>query len=214
MRILIAPDKFKGSLGAGDVGAAIARGLQSARPTAQLEIVALADGGEGTAEAVRSALGGEWVVAAAHDALGRVQPGRYAWLPGPRLAVMEMSAAAGLSQLVPNERDPTRASTFGVGEMLRDAAERGAVEIIVGLGGSATNDGGFGMARALGFQFFDARDHELGGPVSNLLNLARIVPPGRLSLPAITAACDVNNGNSRIQLVAPGGRRGGDLCQR
>jgi glycerate kinase len=194
MRILIAPDKFKGSLGASDVGAAIARGLQSALPMADLELVALADGGEGTADAICSAAGGEWIViAAAQDALGRARPARYAWLTEPRLAVMEMSATAGLSQLAPNERDPMRASTFGVGEMLRDAANRGAAEIIIGLGGSATNDGGFGMARALGFRFLDASDDELGGPVSDLLKLSRIVPPDGLSLPPITAACDVSN---------------------
>jgi glycerate kinase len=168
MRILIAPDKFKGSLGAEDVGAAIARGLQSALPLARLDIVALADGGEGTAAAIRRARDADWVAAAAHDALGRTSQGHYAWLAAPRLAVMEMSAVAGLSQLAPNEREPMRASTFGVGEMLRDAAERGAAEIMIGLGGSATNDGGFGMARALGFRFLDADDRELNGPVSDL----------------------------------------------
>ena len=148
MRILIAPDKFKGSLGAAEVGAAIAKGLQSIRPTAELEIVALADGGEGTADAIRSSTGGEWIVIAADDALGRARQSRYAWLTASRLAVMEMSATAGLSQLAPNERDPVHTTTFGVGQMLLDATERGAAEIIIGLGGSATNDGGFGMARA------------------------------------------------------------------
>ncbi len=193
MRILIAPDKFKGSLGAEDVGAAIARGLQSVLPAARLDIVALADGGEGTAAAIRRARDGEWVAAAAHDALGRASQGHYAWLAAPRLAVMEMSAVAGLSQLAPNERDPMCASTFGVGEMLRDAAERGAAEIIIGLGGSATNDGGFGMARALGFRFLAAGGHELTGPVSDLLSLSQILAPNKLSLPSITAACDVSN---------------------
>ena len=194
MRILIVPDKFKGSLGAQEVGAAIARGLESALPKARCEIVALADGGEGTADAICQARDGEWLDVAAHDALGRALQGRYAWLLAePRLAVMEMSAVAGLVQLAPNERDPTRASTLGVGEMLRDAAERGAAEIIIGLGGSATNDGGFGMARALGFRFLEAEGRDLTGPVSDLLDLARIVPPNELSLPPITAACDVSN---------------------
>ncbi len=193
MRILIAPDKFKGSLDAQAVGEAIARGLQAALPVAQLEIVALADGGEGTAEAICRAGAGEWIASAAHDALGRAVEGRYAWLAGPRLAAMEMSAVAGLGQLAPNERDPMRASTFGVGEMLRDAAERGAAEIIIGLGGSATNDGGFGMARAFGFRFLESKGRELTGPVSDLLDLSRIVPPNELSLPPITAACDVSN---------------------
>ncbi len=104
-----------------------------------------------------------------------------------------MSAAAGLAQLAPNECDPLRASTFGVGEMLLAALARGPRQIIIGLGGSATNDGGFGLARALGFRFFGQDDRELAGPVDELLDLLRIDSPNELSLPPITAACDVNN---------------------
>jgi glycerate kinase len=104
-----------------------------------------------------------------------------------------MSAAAGLAQLPPDERNPVNASTFGVGEMLRAAATRGADQIILGLGGSATNDGGFGMARALGFRFLDASGKEVTGPVSRLLDLTRIESPEELSLPKIVAACDVRN---------------------
>jgi glycerate kinase len=193
MRIVIAPDKFKGSLGAQAVGEAIARGIQGALPEAQLEIVACADGGEGTAEAIRRARDGEWVDCAAHDALDRNVQSRYAWLTAPRLAVMEMSAAAGLELLAPNERDPIRASTFGVGELLRAAADRGAAQIIIGLGGSATNDGGCGMARALGFRLLGEEGRELTGPVSDLLMLARIEMPNDLRLPLIIAACDVGN---------------------
>ncbi|MBA3544519.1 MAG: glycerate kinase [Chthoniobacterales bacterium] len=193
MRILIAPDKFKDSLGAEAVGQAIARGIGAAWPAAQLEIVSLADGGEGTAEAIRRARDGEWIDCRAHDALGRAMACRYAWLTRQRLAVMEMSAVAGFAALAPNERAPVRASTFGVGEMLRCAADRGAREIIVGLGGSATNDGGFGMARALGFRFLDETGRELTGSVSDLLKLAQIESPNDLALPAIIAACDVNN---------------------
>ncbi len=193
MRILIAPDKFKGSLGARAIGEAIARGLEAALPEADLEIVPLADGGEGTAEAICQARGGEWVNCPAHDALGRVRPARYGWLAAPRLAVMEMSAAAGLAQLAPDERNPLRASTFGVGEMLASATARRAVEIIIGLGGSATNDGGFGLARALGFRFLGDDGRALTGPVSELADLAQIISPNELSLPRITAACDVRN---------------------
>jgi glycerate kinase len=109
------------------------------------------------------------------------------------LAVLEMSAAAGLQPLLPNERNPVSASTFGVGEMLRAAASQGAREIIIGLGGSATNDGGFGLARALGFRFIGLDDRELIGPVTALLDLSRIESPDELSLPRITAACDVTN---------------------
>ncbi len=193
MRILIAPDKFKGSLGAEEVGQCIAAGLKTALPMAELEIVALADGGEGTTEAICRAAGGEWIECRAHDALGREITTHYAWLAESGLAVCEMSAAAGLAQLAPNERDPLRASTFGVGEMLRAALARQPREIVIGLGGSATNDGGFGLARALGYRFFERDGRALAGPVSDLLQLTRIEAPNDLPLPPITAACDVNN---------------------
>jgi glycerate kinase len=193
MRILIAPDKFKGSLGASEVADRIAAGLRSALPTAELEIVPIADGGEGTAEAICRGRGGKWLTWPAHDALGRALDARYGWLAKSHLAVLEMSAAAGLQQLAPNERNPLLTSTFGVGELLRAAADRGANEIIVGLGGSATNDGGSGMARALGFRFFGNDGAELDATAVSLLNLARIESPDELSLPRITAACDVRN---------------------
>ena len=109
----------------------------------------------------------------AHDPLGREIEARYAWIEGVELAVMEMSEAAGMRRLCESERDPVRATTFGVGEMIFDAASRRANEIIIGLGGSATNDGGFGMARALGYQVF-ANGNELTGPVSELAKLTRI----------------------------------------
>ncbi|MEO5718661.1 MAG: glycerate kinase [Chthoniobacterales bacterium] len=193
MRILIAPDKFKGSLGAEEVGQSIAAGLKTALPGTELEIVALADGGEGTTEAICHAAGGELVSCRVHDALGREIVAQYGWLPQSGLAICEMSAAAGLAQLASDERDPLRASTFGVGEMLLAASAKKPGEIIIGLGGSATNDGGFGLARALGFRFFGHDGRALAGPVDDLLDLLRIETPNDLSLPPITAACDVNN---------------------
>ena len=123
-------------------------------PDAKIDIVPMADGGEGTAEVICDARGGSWLKCKAHDPLGREIDARYAWIESGKLAVMEMSEAAGMRRLIENERDPVRANTFGVGEMILDATNRGANEIIIGLGGSATNDGGFGMARALGFRFF------------------------------------------------------------
>src|ERR1700730_552352 len=199
MKILIAPDKFKGSLSAREVAENIAAGLREVLPQAKIDIVPMADGGEGTAEVVCSALGGSWMKCKAHDPLGREIEARYAYIdpPSPRLrrdklAVMEMSEAAGMRRLSESERDPLRASTLGVGEMLLDAAQRGAREIIIGLGGSATNDGGCGMARKLGFRFF-AGDKELTGAVTELLELTRIERPKDLSLAKITAAADVRN---------------------
>lgn len=193
MRILIAPDKFKGSLGERAVAEAIAAGLRAALPQAELILAPVADGGEGTAEVIREARGGEWQSCPAHDAFGRPITARYAWLEKAKTAVLEMSETAGMRRLAPNELDPMNASTFGVGEMLLAAAARGALEVIVGLGGSATNDGGFGVAQALGFRFLDREGREIRGPVPELLNLSRIGLPDDLSRPHITAAADVRN---------------------
>ena len=176
MTILIAPDKFKGSLSAKDVAQNIAAGLREILPDARIDIIPLADGGEGTAEVICDALRGRWITTAVHDPLGKVIEARYAWIEKNRLAIIEMSEAAGMRRLTLNEYDVDLASTFGVGEMLLDAARHDAREIIVGLGGSATNDGGFGLARALGFRFF-AGEKELGGVVSELVQLTRIDLP-------------------------------------
>lgn len=193
MRVLIAPDKFKGSLSGREAAENIAAGLREVLLDAAIEIVPVADGGEGTAEVIRKACAGEWVKCDSHDALERPITARYAWLRDRGTAVLEMSEAAGMWRIAPPERDPSRANTYGVGEMLLHAAKRGACEITVGLGGSATNDGGFGMARALGFRFLNSESVELNGPVSDLLDLERISGPSDLSLPALVAAADVKN---------------------
>jgi glycerate kinase len=207
VKILIAPDKFKGTLDARGVAQNIARGLLDVLPDAQIEIVPMADGGEGTAEAICAARDCSWVECKAHDPIGREVDARYGWIDQQQLAVMEMSEAAGMWRLSKSERDPIRATTFGVGEMILDAVRRGANEIIIGLGGSATNDGGFGMARSLGYRFF-SNEKELTGAVTDLQNLTKIeapvaagVPPAQsrmqpaqLPLPLnIIAAVDVKN---------------------
>ena len=176
MRILIAPDKFKGALNAREVAENIAKGLLDVLPDAQIEIMPMADGGEGTAEAICEARGCSWVQCKAHDPLGREIDARYGWIEQEKIAVMEMSEAAGMRRLSETERDPLDATTFGVGEMILDATNRGANEIIIGLGGSATNDGGFGMARALGFRFF-SNEKELTGVVTELQDLTEIETP-------------------------------------
>jgi glycerate kinase len=212
MHILIAPDKFKGSLSARRVAENIALGIRDVIPDAQIEIAPMADGGEGTAEVIYDSLGGEWATCVAHDALGGGVEARYVWIRDQGMAVMEMSETAGMRRLKDRVRDLMHTSTFGVGEMLLDAAKRGAREIIIGLGGSATNDGGFGMARALGFRFFDKREIEINDGPAELMGLTRIeapvaagVPPAKSpkSQPAsasggplqikIVAACDVRN---------------------
>jgi glycerate 2-kinase len=209
MKIIIAPDKFKGTLTAREVAQNIAKGLFDILPDAQIEIVPMADGGEGTAEAICDARGCSWLECKAHDPLGREIDARYGWIDQEKLALMEMSEAAGMRRLTESERDPIRATTFGVGEMILDATKRGANEIILGLGGSATNDGGYGFARALGFQFFvQSSARKLDGfkpsslpgsyklierAVTELANVVRIKNPAGLELPKIIAAVDVNN---------------------
>jgi len=211
MRILIAPDKFKGSLSARQVAENIALGIGDVIPDVQIEIAPVADGGEGTAEVIHDSLGGEWVTCASHDALGGRIEARYVWIRDQGTAVMEMSEAAGMRRLKDGVRDIMCASTFGVGEMLLDATKRVARKIIVGLGGSATNDGGFGMARALGFRFFDERHNEIEkaldlisvagievpvaagvSPVTSLKSQPASASGGPLQM-RIIAACDVKN---------------------
>ena len=192
MRILIAPDKFKGSLGALQVASNIAAGLREGLPQAELEIVPVADGGEGTAEVICQARFGEWVACSAHDAFGNTISARYGWIEESATAVMEMSEAAGWRRLLSEVHDPLRANTFGVGEMLLDATRRGARQLIVGLGGSATNDGGFGMARSLGFRFFANQMELTDGPVE-LTELTKIFRPKNLRLPRLDGATDVRN---------------------
>ena len=205
MNILIAPDKFKGALNAREVAENIAKGLRDALPDAKIDIVSMADGGEGTAEVICDARRGSWLKCKAHDPIGREIDARYGWIASGNIAVMEMSEAAGMRRLSEKERDPVRASTFGVGQMLLDATKRGANEIIIGLGGSATNDGGVGMARALGFRFFQQeQEQQLKGAVNELVRLNRIEAPKNLELPKIVAAVDVrspllgNNGATRV----------------
>jgi glycerate kinase len=193
MRILIAPDKFKGCLSAKEVAGAIGSGIHEALPDAEIELMPIADGGDGTADVICNALGGSWVTCRAHDPLGRQIDCRYGLIEDSKLAAMEMSEAAGMRCLGDEERDPLRATTFGVGEMILDAVRRGAEKILIGLGGSATNEGGFGMARALGFRFFDSEGIQIRTAITKLRTLTRIEPPRNLTLPSIVAAVDVQN---------------------
>jgi glycerate kinase len=193
VKILVAPDKFKGSISALAAAEAIARGWRAAMPHAEIELAPIADGGEGFAETLCAALGGAWVPQRARDPLGREVAARYVWIERERLAVLDMSEASGLWRLAPAERDPLRATTYGTGQLMRAALERGARRILVGLGGSATTDGGIGMAEALGFRFLTSDGEELEAIPGHLLALTRIVGEGALDFPEIVAACDVQN---------------------
>ncbi len=189
MRILIAPDKFKGTLSAHSVAEQIAAGLRDVLPEAELELLPLADGGEGTADMLGDAMGAARIDCEVHNPLGKKMTARYRWVAQTGTAILEMSAPAGAKGLT--SLDPLRATTFGVGEMILHAAANGAREIVIGLGGSVTNDGGLGLARALGFAF-QGRDGPVVTP-GKLIDLEAIIPKTNLSLPKITGAVDVLN---------------------
>ncbi len=203
MRIVCAPDSFKECMSAADAAAAMARGIRSVDPSAECVEIPMADGGEGTAAALVSALGGTWVTGRCHDALGRELQGRVGWVSDRSLAILEVAEAVGLERIAPAERDVWRASSRGVGELLRLALDAGAAEIIVGLGGSATNDAGSGMLAELGVQLLDAQGAPVGDGPRGLQDLARADLSGldpRLRQVRIRLASDVSN-----PLLGPGG---------
>ncbi len=195
MRIVIAPQEFKGSLSASEAAAAMAEGARSALPGAALEIVPMADGGPGTVEAVVAAEEGRTVTTTVQDPLGRPVEARWG-IVGGRTAVIEMAAVAGLSLLTADERDPRVTSTYGVGELVLAALEAGCRRLIIGQGGSATNDGGAGMAQALGVRFLDTDGGELPSGGAALACLERIDVSGldsRVRAREVIAATNVTN---------------------
>lgn len=195
MRVLIAPQAFKGSLDAVGVAAAVARGLRRVFPDVECDELPLADGGEGTVRALVRATGGTLRKSRVHDPLGREIDAEWGILGDGRTAVVEMAAASGLPLLEATERDPRRASTRGTGELLLEAAESGVARVVIGIGGSATNDGGAGMARAVGFRFLDAEGKDMPDGGAALARLHRIegqVDP-RLVRVSIEVASDVTN---------------------
>jgi glycerate 2-kinase len=201
MHVLIAPDKFKGSLTAAQAAASLAEGWRAGWPVdkpLEIECLPVADGGEGTAEAIHDALAGRWITLAVHDPIGRVVKGRYALVDnagGERLAVLEMSSASGFSLVQGDDRDLLRGNTFGTGQLLDHALRKGGAErVIVGIGGSATNDGGIGLAAALGFRFLDAEHCELEPTPQHLTELVSIGFPAHPLPPVpINVASDVKN---------------------
>ena len=152
-KIVVASDSFKGSLTSRQVADAVEQGIREVYPECEVVKLNVADGGEGTMDSLRSTLGGRWVNAKVEDPLGRRMNSAYVILNDGRTAVIDVSAASGLTLLKPEERNPMKTSTYGTGEMIADALERGCRRIMMGIGGSATNDGGMGMLSALGFRF-------------------------------------------------------------
>lgn len=193
MHVVIACDKFKGSLSAVEAGRAIERGLGQGLT---VEHCPIADGGEGFVQAMVVAGGGTMVTATARDPLGRRVLADYGWIiaGGVRTAVIEMAAASGMWRLAPEERNPRKTSTLGTGDLIRHAVEiSGAKRLLIGLGGSATNDGGAGMASALGVGFLDENGSQLEPCPDSMRRLSAVEESRRLALPEILAACDVDH---------------------
>ena len=195
MKIVIAIDSLKGSLSSMEAGHAIEQGIRNVLPETKVLVKPLADGGEGTTEALVEGLGGDMVQVQVHGPLETPVNAAYGVIRESNTAIMEMAAAAGII-LVGKDKRPLDATTYGVGEMIRDAITRGCREFIIGIGGSATNDGGIGMLTALGYEFLDAEGKPAGIGAGALYKVAKIcddkVMP-ELKNCHFRIACDVTN---------------------
>lgn len=194
MKIVLAFDSFKGSLPASEACAIVRKALLSIHPDWTVVSKPMADGGEGTAEAMRANLSGRRVRATVMGPLPRrrVRAG-FVWFPATRTAVVEMAAASGLTLLRRGELNPLKTTTYGTGMLIAAAARKGARKIWLAVGGSATVDGGVGAAMALGWRFLDARGREIGLGGGELARIETIVPPATRNLPPVEVLCDVNN---------------------
>lgn len=195
MKVVVAIDSFKGSLSSLEAGEAAKRGILKSDPQAQVEIRPLADGGEGTVEALVQGMGGRICKVTVTGPLGNPVEAEYG-IVGENTAVIEMSAAAGITLVPDKMRNPLYTTTYGVGEMIKDAIEKGCRRFLVGIGGSATNDGGIGMLQALGYEFLDQEGREVPLGARGLEHLAaiksgKVVP--QLKDCEFRIACDVVN---------------------
>lgn len=207
MKIVLALDSFKGTLTAREVCDAVAEGIRSVRPDVEIVSLPMADGGEGTAEAMMSALGGEWIPMTVTGPLPHMKVNAgYAWLDHEKTAVVEMAVASGLPLVKPEERNPMIATTCGTGELIKAAVEKGAEKILLTVGGSATVDGGVGAAEALGWRFLDENGEptpersdgrggvpDIGLSAEALAKAEKIVPPENFEMPEVDVLCDVTN---------------------
>lgn len=196
MKIVIAPDSFKESLSAMQVAEAIEQGFSEIFPQAEYIKLPMADGGEGTVESMVAATGGERVHVNVTGPLGQPVNGFFGWMGDGETAVIEMAAASGLHLVAPEQRNPLITTSFGTGELILAALNHGARKIILGIGGSATNDGGAGMMQALGAHFHDIDGKELhvgGAALAQLASVDLSQLDARLAQTDILVACDVDN---------------------
>ena len=196
MNIIVAPDSFKGNMTAPEACAAMEEGILRADKTARVHKVPLADGGEGTTKAVTEAAGGRFVKVKVTGPLGNKIDAEFGLLEDGRVAVLDMASASGLELLRRDELNPMKATTYGTGELIASALDSGAKEFIIGIGGSATNDGGIGLISALGFKVLDEKGAPVGQGGEALAKIASVDPSGadkRLKDVSIKVACDVTN---------------------
>ena len=196
MEIVIAIDSFKGSLSSLEAGAAACSGILHVYPNAKINVLPLADGGEGTVETLTLGMGGQLQTTKATGPLGQNVMAQYGILPDRKTAIVEMAAAAGITLVPKAQRNPLYTTTYGVGEILVDAIHKGCRHFIIGIGGSATNDGGLGMLQALGYKMLDDKGESVPRNATGLEKLATIddndVLP-ELKECTFRIACDVNN---------------------
>jgi len=192
MKIIIAPDKFKGSLTAFEVCRSIEAGIKSIDKNIEILSFPMADGGDGFASVLQAYLHTETIQCKTVDPLGRPINGTYQWNEKTKTAIVEMAVASGLVLLKDNERNPLLASTFGTGSLIKDSITKGADKIILGIGGSATNDGGIGILAALGFIIKDKNDKPLKGNGESLDKITTIIPSSLKDV-KFEIACDVQN---------------------
>lgn len=196
MKVVVSIDSFKGSLSSLEAGNAVRDAVKRLDDTAEVAVRPLADGGEGTVDALASAMPSETVEISVKGPLLKETKAKYCILNETKTAVIEMAAASGITLVSPEERNPLETTTYGVGELIKDAVKRGCRRFIVGIGGSATNDGGAGMLSALGFEFFDASKKAISLGAKGLKDLAEIktdkVMP-ELRDCRFMVACDVTN---------------------
>jgi len=210
--VICAPDSFKESLSAVQAANAMAAGVERASPGARIDRCPVGDGGEGTLESLLESIEGQRVAAVASDVFGRELETNYGSLAGGRIAFVESAAAIGLATIPVGERDVMRSSSFGVGQLISSALDSAAEKVIVGVGGSATNDGGCGMAQALGVRFLDGAGNLIEQPISaamlpDIRQIDATHRTGRLDGMEIVVACDVENpltgSHGAAQIYAP-----------
>lgn len=196
MKIVIAPDSFKETLSAFEVASAIESSFQNVFPEAEIIKIPIADGGEGTVEAMVRATDGSFEFSEVEGPMGNITSAKWGMLGNSKTAVIEIAEACGLHLVQANKRNPMTASSFGLGQLVVAALDKGAKKIIIGLGGSATNDGGYGFLRAIGVQFLDSEGNELNGHFETLNSLSDINfnhIDTRIKNTSIEIACDVDN---------------------